>query len=297
LANCSDKSLIRNAVASFIGKELGQPFVPAAQFADVTLNGNFIGNYQISDHIDVRKKRINIVEQEDFATDESDISGGYFMEIGSPASSQEVWFRTNRSVPIAVKSPDDDVIQYSQINYIRDYMNNVEEHIFSDNFQDPEEGYRPLVDSLTFASWFLTVEYSANCDGFYSMYCYKEQADDHLYMGPIWDYDIAFNNCNRLGEMTNKLQLNAGYPQGAYYGKDWFIRMYEDPWFRNLIGRRWHKAVLEENLVEKTLAFVDSIAAVIDKSQQLNFQVWPINQRTWDELQLFSTYQEGIDYL
>jgi hypothetical protein len=294
LANCVDKTLIRNAVASFIGKSLGQKFVPAASFVDVTLNGSFIGNYQISDHIDIRKHRINIVEQEDYPTEESDISGGYFMELGSPAYSQEINFTTNKGVGVGVKSPDEDVIDYSQVNYIRDYMNNVESHIFSSDYRDPENGYRPLFDSLALASWYLTVEYTANCDGLYSIYCYKDQADDHLYMGPIWDFDIAFNNCHRLGEMTNKMMLDAGYSSNE---RQWFKRMYSDPWFKNLIGRRWHKAVMQEKLVEKTLAFVDSLADVIDESQKLNFMVWPINQRTWDELQLFSTYQEGIDYL
>jgi hypothetical protein len=173
-------------------------------------------------------------------------------------------------------------------------MNDVESHIFSSDYKDPEKGYRPLFDSLALASWYLTVEYTANCDGLYSIYCYKEQADDHLYMGPIWDYDIAFNNCYRLGEMTDKLMLDYGYSSNE---RQWFKRMYSDPWFKNLIGRRWHKAVMREHLVEKTLAFVDSLAAVIDESQRLNYMVWPIDQRTWDELKLFSTYQEGIDYM
>ena len=294
MANAVDKTLIRNAVASFIGEQLGQKFVPAAKFVDLTLNGNYIGNYQISDHLDIRPHRIDIVEQEDYATEESDISGGYFMEVGSPGGDQEINFRTNRGVTVGVKSPDEDVIQYEQIEYIRDFMNNVESHIFSADYQDPENGYRALFDSLALASWYLTVEYSANCDGLYSIYCYKDQADDHLYMGPIWDYDIAFNNCYRLGEMTDKLMIDYGYSSNE---RQWFRRMYNDPWFLNLIGRRWHKAVLQENLVDKTLSFVDSLAAVIDESQQLNYQIWPINQRTWDELQLFSTYQEGIDYL
>lgn len=294
MANAVDKTLIRNAVASFIGEQLGQKFVPAAKFVDLTLNGNYIGNYQISDHIDIRPHRIDIVEQEEIPTEDSDISGGYFMEVGSPGGSQEINFRTNRGVSVGVKSPDEDVIQYNQIEYIRDYMNNVESHIFSSDFDDPEKGYRPLFDSLALASWYLTVEYTANCDGLYSIYCYKDQADDHLYMGPIWDYDIAFNNCYRLGEMTDKLMIDYGYSSNE---RQWFRRMYNDPWFLNLIGRRWHKAVLQENLVDKTLSFVDSLAAVIDESQQLNYQIWPINQRSWDELQLFSTYQEGIDYL
>lgn len=294
MANAVDKTLIRNAVASFIGEQLGQKFVPAAKFVDLTLNGNYIGNYQISDHLDIRPHRIDIVEQVDYATEESDISGGYFMEVGSPGGDQEINFRTNRGVTVGVKSPDEDVIQYNQIEYIRDFMNNVESHIFSADYQDPENGYRALFDSLALASWYLTVEYSANCDGLYSIYCYKDQADDHLYMGPIWDYDIAFNNCYRLGEMTDKLMLDYGYSSNE---RQWFKRMYNDPWFKNLIGRRWHKAVMQEHLVEKTLAFVDSLAAEIDESQRLNYMIWPIDERTWDELQLFSTYQEGIDYL
>jgi hypothetical protein len=110
MANAVDKTLIRNAVASFIGKELGQSYVPAAKFVDVTLNGNFIGNYQISDHIDIRPHRIDIVEQEEIPTDDSDISGGYFMELGSPAYSQEINFTTNKGVGVGIKSPDEDVI-------------------------------------------------------------------------------------------------------------------------------------------------------------------------------------------
>ena len=295
MANCCDKSLIRNAVASYIGKNLGQSFVPAATFVDISLNSNYVGNYQVSDQIDIHKYRIDIVEQDTIPTDNSDISGGYFMEIGAPAAWESCSFRTDKSVPISVRSPDSDVIQDTQVDYIRQFMNDVETHIFSDDFKDPDKGYRSLFDSLSLATWFLTVEYSGNCDGFYSIYCYKQRADDHLYMGPIWDYDIAFNNCHRIGEVTNRLMLDAGY--GGNNGKNWFVRMYDDPWFRNLVGRRWHQAVCKESLVEKTLAFVDSLAAEIDQSQQLNYQVWPINQRTHDELQLFSTYQEGIDYL
>ena len=295
LANCGDKALIRNAVASYIAKSLGQPFVPAATFVDITLNSNFLGNYQVSDQIDIHKKRIDIVEQDTIPADTSDISGGYFMEIGSPAAWGDCNFRTDKGVPISVRSPDSEFIQERQVNYIRQFMNNVETRLFSDDYQDPDRGYRPLLDSLTLASWLLTVEYSGNCDGLYSIYCYKQQADDHLYMGPIWDYDIAFNNCHRIGEVTNRLVLDAGY--GGNSGKNWFVQMYTDPWFRNLIGRRWHKAVCQENLVENTLAFVDSLAAELDESQQMNYKVWPIDQRVWDELELFSTYQEGIDYL
>lgn len=112
----------------------------------------------------------------------------------------------------------------------------------------------------------------------------------------MWDYDIAFNNCHRLNmDMTERLMLDVGYSSGRM--KEYVQRMYADPWFRNLAGRVWHRAVCEEGLVERTLAYVDSMAQRIDLSQRLNFERWPIGSRVYDELVLFSTYQEGVDYL
>ena len=63
LANHGDKSLLRNALASYIGDLCGQTFTPGAMFVDLTLNGQYRGNYQVSDQIDVRKHRVDIAEQ------------------------------------------------------------------------------------------------------------------------------------------------------------------------------------------------------------------------------------------
>ena len=77
---------------------------------------------------------------------------------------------------------------------------------------------------MTLGTWFVANEYTANPDGYYSTYAYKERGDDRLYWGPMWDYDIAFNNCYRLREeMTEKLMLNDGYSSG--YMKEYVQRM------------------------------------------------------------------------
>lgn len=296
LANHSDKTLLRNAVASFIGKQLGQPFVPAAEFADVVLNGEYLGNYQISDQMEVHKKRVNIQEQKYAPVEGSDISGGYFIEFAGTLSGEPVYFHTNKGQAVAIKSPDEEVIVPEQKQYIQDFINDFENRLYSQDYLDPIKGYRAVVDSMTLGTWFVANEYTANPDGYYSTYAYKEQGDGHLYWGPMWDYDIAFNNCYRLKtEMTEKLMLNDGYSSGRM--REYVQRMYGDEWFRNLAGRIWHKAAWEEGLVEKTLAYVDSMAQVIDQSQTLNFQKWSLSDRVYDELVLFSTYQEGVDYL
>ena len=294
MANHTDKTLIRNAVASYIGTQFGQSFTPAASYVDLYLNDQYLGNYQISDQIQIKKKRINIVEQEEPATAESDITGGYLLEIDGTAYSDPVMFSSNGGTPVSIKSPDEEVINWDQREYIQNFYNDFEQRALGSDFADPEKGYRAVVDSTSLASWFLTVEYTANVDGFYSIYLYKDRGDDHLYFGPIWDYDIAFNNCSRLGEMTDKMMTFDGYRTGAAY--TWLPNMWSDPWFRNLTGRLWHKSV-REGLVDKTLNFIDSMAVVVDESQQKNFEIWPIDQRVYDEVTLWSTYQEGVDYL
>ena len=295
MANHVDKTLLRNALASFIAKRLGQNFVPASMHVDVALNGQYIGNYQVSDHVDVRKGRVEIAEQDVImaSDDTTDISGGYLLQLDGLAASDPVYFTTNTTgAAVSIKSPDEDVINPRQKSYIQNYVNSFERKLFSSSFRDKVKGYRPLIDSLSMASYFLTVEYSANADGYYSIYFYKDRNDPHLYFGPCWDYDIAFNNCYRLGSLTKKMMTESGYGTG----RRWFYRAYSDAWFKQLSGRIWHRAIAD-GLMYDALAFVDSVAKHIDESQQLNFQRWDITQRTWDELMLFSTYQEGVDYL
>lgn len=290
MANHVDNTLIHNTTASYIGELLGQPFVPGSQFVDLTLNGEYVGNYQISDHMQVHKKRVDIYEQEEEASDTSNITGGYLLQLEGQAGNEPVHFySTVRNKLIAVKSPDPDVINEAQKSYIINYVNNFEKILYSSNYKDSIKGYRPLVDSLTLASWFLAEEFTANPDGYFSIYFYKEKDDPRLYWGPLWDFDIAFNNCYRKGDVTNNLMIDAGYG-----GTDWPKRFYSDPWFQNLVGRQWHRAVAD-GLVYKTLAYVDSMAQVLEQSQQLNFQKWSITERTWDERVLYSTYAEGIE--
>lgn len=294
LANFADKTLIRNSVASCIGTFAGQPFTPAAQFCDLVLNDEYLGNYQISDQIEVRKKRVHITEQDEVLTDDSDITGGYLVEVDGFATGEPVYFRTAKNIMITIKSPDDEVIVSRQKEYIKDYFQQFEDALFSADFTHRDNGYRPFVDSLTLASWYISTELTGNVDGFWSTYMYKEQGDPHLYWGPMWDYDIAFNNCNRVGDVSQELMINKGF--GSDLTKVWMLQMWKDPWFVHLIDRTW-KECIARGFEEHVMNHIDSMATLIDRSQTLNFEKWRINQRVYNEITLYSTYLEGVEYL
>jgi len=197
LANAADKTLMRNALTSALGEFTSLKFNPAAKFVDVVLNGKYIGNYQISDQIDVRPHRVNIVEQEVPLADGADISGGYLLEVDGFQDGN--CFTTNYySTPVRIHHPDEDDIVTLQNAYIRNYINMFERRLRSSKFTDPVEGYRHVVDEASLIDWYLCTEISANIDGFYSTYFYKDQNDSLLYFGPLWDYDIAYDNDYRI---------------------------------------------------------------------------------------------------
>lgn len=291
LANAGDKTLMRNAVTSSMGKFLGMSFNPAYKFVDVILNGEFLGNYQISDQVEVRSHRVNIIEQDYPLNTDSDITGGYLLEVDGFMDGN--CFTTSRgAVPIRIHYPDEDEISPRQNTYIRNYMRDFENVLFGDNFMDQDKGYRKWVDSLSLVNWFIGTEVSANIDGYYSTYFYKNKQDSLIYWGPMWDYDIAYGNDERIRNTLNNLMTDVGYGQT----KAWINRMWNDPWFGALVNRRY-KEVLDQGLVDHMLNTIDSISDLLQESQILNYNKWGIRTKMYHEIVLYSSYHQYVSDL
>ncbi|MDE6269581.1 MAG: RICIN domain-containing protein, partial [Muribaculaceae bacterium] len=165
---------------------------------------------------------------------------------------------------------------------------------FGADFQDPEKGYRRYVDENTLVSWYVASEMTANPDAFWSTYIYKNQDDPKIYWGPLWDYDIAFNNCQRKGDMTRRMVLKDGF--GEDLTGVWVRRMWEDPWFVNAVNEKW-KSMVGAGLEDQLLGFIDAKEAELTESQALDGQLWPVNRRVYDEYKIFSTYSATVDFL
>ncbi len=292
LANAADKTMMRNAVTSAMGQFLGLPFNPAARFVDFVLNDVYYGTYQISDQVEVRSKRVEVTEQDYPLTSTSDITGGYLLEVDRSFDGS-YFMSSTYNQPVRIHYPDEDEIAVTQQNWIKDYVNQFEAALASSDFADVRKGYRRFVDSLSLANWYLATEVSANVDGFYSTYFYKEQGDSLFRWGPLWDYDIAYNNDNRTDRGTSNTtrQLMADV---AYSGtKAWVNRMWADPWFARLVYRRYQQA-LSDGLVDFLHQQIDSLASLLDASQQLNYRKWGISTRMYHEMVLYSSYQQYV---
>ena len=62
LANCFDESLMRNKLSYDLSGVLGAPVWMKSEWVDVVMNGQYVGNYQLCQHIRVGEDRIPIYE-------------------------------------------------------------------------------------------------------------------------------------------------------------------------------------------------------------------------------------------
>ena len=294
LANAGDKTMMRNAVTSALGAFTSLKFNPAAKFVDLVLNNSYMGTYQISDQIDVRPHRVNITEQEYPLGEDDDITGGYLLEVDGFKDGN--YFNTQRyRAPVRIHYPDEDEIDVRQRNYIRNYVNDFDTRLADANFADPEEGYKAMVDTTSLIDWYICTEVSANIDGFFSTYFYKDQGDPKLYWGPLWDYDIAYNNDQRVwSEHWLNSTDQSMMADIAYAGsKDWVNRMWEDPWFQRAVYRRYTE-LIDCGLVDHMQQYIDSLHVLLSQSQELNYQKWGISTKVYHEMVLYSSYDQYV---
>src|SRR5574344_2199643 len=130
LANCTDKSMIRNALTRDLGEFIRMKNTPAAKFVDFYLNGIYQGSYQISDQVEVKPHRVDISEQDETLTATSNITGGYLLEVDGFADTSEKYFYTGtKNIYVRIHYPDEDYIKSNQSAYISNYVSAVEKTV------------------------------------------------------------------------------------------------------------------------------------------------------------------------
>ncbi len=276
--NYGDKTLMRNLLAFELSRRMGMPYTPYGQAVDVLLNGEYKGCYQLCDQVQVHKYRVDIEEMTPQDNSGIALTGGYLIEVDAYADQEKSWFNSNKGNPVTIKSPSEDSITSQQKQYIRNHFNKMENR------------WTDYLDTNTFLRHFLVGELSGNTDTYWSLFMYKHRDNDTLYTGPVWDFDIAFDNDNRTYPVNNKTDFV--YRSGGSCAGN--MRNFVDNIvIRNAAARAqlvelWDEArqggLTEENIV----AYIDSMEADLQQSQQLNFIRWPImnqsvhmNPRTW----------------
>ena len=283
--NYGDKTLMRNLLAFELSRRLGMPYTPYGTAVDVLLNGEYKGCYQLCDQVQVHPYRVNITEMTPFDIYGSALSGGYFIEIDAYANQEKSWFNSAKNNPVTIKSPDEDSITTQQKSYIRNYFNTTESQ------------WETYLDKNTFLRHFLVGELSGNTDTYWSVFMYKERDDDLMYTGPVWDFDLAFDNDQRTYPVCSKndyIYRSGGSCAGnmrSFVDKIVILNAAAKAQMLDIWDEARQSGLTEENLV----AWIDEMEAELQQSQRLNFMRWDVmNRLVHQNVKLWGSYTAEV---
>ena len=121
----------------------------------------------------------------------------------------------------------------------------------------------------------------------------------------VWDFDIAFGNCNYFGSYYNLDNGPTGFHTRDYlsdyweggvnygnYGKGWYFRLFQDPAFVDKVQDKWNEIY----------PFLKTIPTLIDEHVKnmgtepikRNFDRWKIlGKYTWPQTQPYPSTHAG----
>ncbi|MCR4716508.1 MAG: CotH kinase family protein [Lachnospiraceae bacterium] len=266
IANAFDPTQLKNRITYWLGEQMGFSFTPNCVPVELVMEGatsrEYLGLYLLTEGVRVDKSRVNIDElsKDDINTSgDSNISGGYLLSFYSemqnydePASNV---FTTNGGVSFINDTPSyasEDALtagEKAQRNYIRNYVQEVEDLILSGDAIDAER-HKKIAEMLDLKStvdyWWIN-EFSQNGDayGTDSTFLYKER-DGKLFFGPLWDFDMGWGEVRESKYEEPEFKSAFNETRCA-----WIDALREnDPEFRKLMLERWK--VFDKALTELT---------------------------------------------
>ena len=305
ISNYGDKTLMRNLLAYDLSQRLEMPYTPAGKPVDVFLNGEYKGTYQLCDQVEVASARVPVEKMPAATNALPDLSGGYLLEMDAYAYNEISWFESGRNrIPVTIKYPKDDEIISAQRNYIVNHFNQMEASVYSSSYTSPTAGFRKYLDTETFLRHFLIGEMSGNTDTYWSVYMYKfrntigDPSKDKFYFGPVWDYDIAYENDSRtypINQNQSWIYNSTGSTANGVH--DWVNRLFSDPLMMTDL-KKIYAGYRDRNVVSADVlkSVVDRYADEINQSQQLNFTRWNIlNQRVHMNFRALGSYRAEVE--
>lgn len=191
--------------------------------------------------------------------------------------------------------PEPDEITAVQRAWLKNYLNDFETALYGPDFADPRKGYQAFIDRDSFIDFHLFSEVTKNVDAFRFSTFYHKPRGERLKMGPIWDWNLAFGNCDgKQGYMPERWL----WPQLNDQEYSWFRRLFEDPDFGQRYVDRWGELRKTIFATSNMMASIDAHVSQIGEAQERNFKRWPVLGREINPNYFVGdTYQEEIDWM
>lgn len=188
IANYYDKSLMRNFISYRLSAALGAYYAPRCEFAELYLNGKYLGVYLLTETIKIGKNRVNI-PNDDYS---------YIVEVdekyktGEQVVFSDVLTENGKGKAFRIHDPK---------NASDEILDTVQKHIedFEMFLKTIESGKNNKIDEWIdveeCAKFYWVEEFSKNPDSwFYTSVYFSWVKGEKIKMGPVWDFDLAYGN-------------------------------------------------------------------------------------------------------
>jgi len=299
ITNYVDRTLLRNHAAMEISRILGFAWTPQCRSVEVYFNDTYQGVYDIFEHKEVAKHKVNIKPVAQEATGD-DIKGDYYLEVECSIDKPHYFTTSTYGVPIQFKNPEEPTQE--QMDYVIGYLSDFESALFSDDFADPDKGYAKFIDIDSFINNYIIQELSKNYDGTMrkSTFLTLEKGVG-LRFYHVWDYDICFGNTY---EKYDYAVMKGEDPTGWWirtYGTDmvensgWYYRLFQDPAFAAKVKARWNQVYTQ---LQQIPTYVNDCATAMGAAVDRNFEKWPVlYKHVWPGFFDYGSYQEHVDFM
>lgn len=288
LAEYCDKSLMRNTYLNTISKTIGLPWTPEGIHVNLYLNGNYEGMYYLTEAIEEGNNKVNIE------------TNGFIIENDNYWNQEPLWVRTERfGRCFTFKYPDADngeiVSGDDNFNYIKKFLDDMENGIYYEDFGNMTRGYRKYVDVDSWAKWYITQEILQNLDT--NPYLALKTRGAKLQFYPVWDVEWSMSLAS---PGDNGWQVYPETPRFNVETEVWrhniyFERLFEDPYFVKYVYDTW--VALKSRLPEIKDAIAEEADRIKD-AQIDNFGRWDVLGKPISVgLYFFDTWEEEVDYL
>jgi subtilisin-like proprotein convertase family protein len=309
LTNYNDKSFSRNNLPLSIFDSMGH-YSPRNRFVDVVINGEYKGIYTLCEKIKRDANRIDIATLNSDEIVGHDVSGGYIVKFDYWAT-DDSWQLEHS--PIGYPGLDIHMVYYypkpanivlQQKTYIQNYINELEDALYGNLFDDPSFGYAKYINVGSFIDYFIISELTRNGDG-YKKSRYFSKDKDHadgsyrkLKAGPVWDFDWSQKDLSQGSEDGSGFKYLS--VNEDVHSPGWYIRLLQDTVFANSLRCRYDD--LRRTLLSQEYIFgkIDSVATAVNESQNWHFIIWGnlgSATGTWEVQPPSQTYAEEIQKL
>lgn len=264
-SNDDDPSMLRNGLTEELGDKIGFSFTPGCQYADLVVNGTYVGTYQITDRVKAASGRVFVIDK---ATD-------WLLEIASngEVGANDLYVAGNDTNPnIVIKNPDKDDITAEEQAALQTAVGNY----FSTFWTDIEN----KVDQTSFINWYVASEILGGYKQLSDIFVYKDNADGKLYFGPLWSNDKAYGNNAKHPVDMSDLNTAGSYNGMLFKHADYKVMrnkieaLWQEQWFKDAVIAKWNTIYGDSkttDLLASLTAKIDVLAAEIAQTQADNY--------------------------